>query len=164
MVSTTETIETEIRKLAKIFNYTTRSIPLEELQISGEVECSYDISEQSRIVERALLGFPPKPLIIIPRSNLESDDFPILDSQGRWEMFNDKNGYCIIDGYHEASALESYIFKGFKLTNLKIMTFLNDTSFNSLDIGRQRRFYRSTINVMYLDWKGDMSVLKYFQS
>ena len=50
------------------------------------------------------------------------------------------------------------------LKDLKIMTGLNGTNFEAFGYITRRRFLRTPINVMHLDWKGDMSVLKYFQS
>lgn len=154
ILTTTEIIESHIRGLREIFNYTTRSIHLEELQIIGKTECSYDESKQSRIVERALLGFPPKPLIVIPCDNSTVLDYPIL-THGR---------SYIVDGFCEALCLTNYLFNELMLKDLKIMTGLNGTTFKIFDFRTRRRFLKSYINVMHLDWRGDMSVLKYFQS
>ena len=146
-------VESHIRDLRKIFNYTTRSIYLAELQITEKVECNYDKSSQSKIVERALLGFPPKPLIVIPFDTSIVLDYPVL-----------KKSSYIIDGFSEALSITNYIFNGLVLKDLKIMTGLNGTNFKDFDITTRRGFLRSYINVMHLDWRGDMSVLKYFQS
>ena len=153
ITTTTELVESHIRDLRKIFNYTTRSIPLEELQITGGIECPYDIPKQSKIVERALLGFPPKPLIVIPCDSSIVLDYPILGHMS-----------YIIDGFCEVLSLTNYLFNGLMLKDLKIMTGLNGTNFEAFGYITRRRFLRTPINVMHLDWKGDMSVLKYFQS
>ena len=148
----TEIVESHLRYLRQVFNYTTRSIYLEELQITGEIECPYDESAQSKIVERALLGFPPKPLIVIPFNTSIVLSYPVL------------NESYIIDGSCEALSITSYLFKGLTLKDLKIMTALNGTSFKDFDLITKGRFLKSYINVIHLDWKGDLSVLKYFKS
>jgi|GEM_PF-4799763 hypothetical protein len=158
-LSTTERIESNLRGLRKIFNFTTRTIHLENLQITGNIKCPYDITEQSRRVERALLGFLPKPLIVVPCGERVLN-YPVLTYD--FDGINDK--YYIIDGFCEASCLTDYLFNNFKLKDLKIMTELNDSTFNNFSYGTRRRFLRSFINIIYLDWKGDDSLLKYFQS
>ena len=100
MTDKTEIVESHLRYLRQIFNYTTRSLYLEDLQITGDIECPYDESAQSKIVERALLGFPPKPLIVIPFNSSMVLSYPILN-----------NKCYIIDGSSEALCLTNYLFK-----------------------------------------------------
>jgi hypothetical protein len=145
------TVEEEIRKAQKRFNYNTLETPLEFLfdkkeNENGEVESeicpdknkglTWTDDERSRFIESILIGIPITPVVLARVRQKKGRIFFRLD---------------IIDGNHRIDTIIRFANNELELCGLKILQSLNGFKYQDLLSDRQRKFSRTTLRVIMLE-------------
>jgi len=145
-----EIIEKQIREKQKIVNYDIKEFPVEILvqeYITGlgldenllyipsyQREFVWKKDRQSKFIESVFLGLPI-PYIF----TAEMED-------GRLE---------IVDGSQRIRTLAKFISNELILTNLEILSNLNELKFSDFPVSRQRKFNNTTMRMIVLSEKSD---------
>ncbi len=150
-----EAVEQQIREKRKTVGYDIKEFTIEylvdkfnrkEIYVPEyQREFIWDIDRQSKLIESIILGLPI-PYIYI--ADVRADD-----KEGE-----DEGNLEIVDGVQRLSTLQAFMNSEFKLQNLTELTMLNGLKYSDFSDTRKRRFYNTTLRMIFISEESDSEV------